>query len=80
MENESHKSYIPCSISYWNKLQTDIREANTYAPLHQRLKPIIYDSFKVPIYFVRGDRKLSILHARSCNNCSDIRGDLFRYN
>ena len=31
----SHKSCIPSSISYWNNLQTDIREANTYASFHQ---------------------------------------------
>ena len=44
----------------------------------QRLKPIIYNSIKVPIYFVKGNRKLSILHARIRNNCSDLKSDLFR--
>ena len=69
----SHKSCIPSSISYWNNLQTDIREAKTYASFHQRLKPIIRDSIKVPIYFVKGNRKLSILHDRIHNNCSDLK-------
>ena len=74
----SYKSCISSSISYWNNLQTDIREANTYASFHQRLKPIVYDSNNVPIYFVKNNRKLSILHARICNNCSDLKSDLFR--
>ena len=74
----SHKSCIPSSISYWNNLQTDIKEANTYASFHQRLKPIIYDRIKVPIYFVEGNRKLSILHANIRNNWSDLKSDLFR--
>ena len=68
----SRKSCIPSSICYWNNLQTDIGEANTLASFHQRLKPIIYDSIKVPIYFVKGNRKLSILHARIRTNYSDL--------
>lgn len=44
----------------------------------KRLKPIIYDSIKVPIYFIKGTRKLSILHARIRKNCSDLKSDLFR--
>ena len=74
----SHKSCIPSSISYWNNLQIDIREAITYAYFHQRLKLIIYDSIKVPIYFVKCNGKLSILQARIRNNCSDLKTDLFR--
>ena len=69
----SYKLCIPSSISYWNNLQTDIKEANTYASFHQRLKPIIYDRIKVPIYFVEGNRKLSILHADIRNNWSDLK-------
>ena len=60
-------------ISYWNNLQTNIREANTYASFKQKPKPIIYDSIKVPIYFVKGNRNLSILYARIRNNCSDLK-------
>ena len=74
----SYKLCIPSSISYWNNLQTDIKEANIYASFHQRLKPIIYDRIKVPIYFVEGNRKLSILHADIRTNCSDLKNDLFR--
>ena len=74
----SHKSCIPSSISYSNNLKTDIREVNTYKSFQQRVKPIISDSIKVPICFVKGNRKLSILHARIRNKCSDLKSDLFR--
>ena len=30
-----------------------------------------------PIYFVKGNRKLSILHAKIRNNCCDLKSDLF---
>ena len=66
----SHKSCKPSSISYWNNLQTDIREANTNSSFHQRLKPVIYDSIKVPVYFFKGNRKLR-------NICSDLKSELF---
>lgn len=73
----SHKSCIPSSISYWNNLQTNIREADTYESFRHSLKRDIFDNINVPIYFSKGNRKLSILHARIRNNCSDLNSDLF---
>ena len=47
------------------------------ATFHQRLKPIIYVSIKIPIYFVKGNRKLFILHARIRNNCRYLKSIYF---
>ena len=74
----SHRSCVPSSVSCWNSLQSDLREAETFLWFHHNLKDKILAVRKIPSYFMKGPRKLSVIHARIRNNCSDLKCDLFQ--
>ena len=74
----SHRSCVPSSVSCWNSLQSDLREAETFLSFHHNLKDKILAVRKIPSYFMKGPRKLSVIHARIRNNCSDLKCDLFQ--
>ena len=76
----SRKSCIPSSVSYWNNnyLNNDIREIDTYLSFRNAFKNEFLCNANVPSYFMKGHRRLSVLHARIRNNCSDLKSDLFQ--
>ena len=63
----SHKSCIPSSVSSWNSLNNDIREADTYLSFRNAVKSDILCDTHVPSYYIKGQRRLSVLHARIRN-------------
>ena len=70
-------SFIPSSISLWNRLPDDIRNVETIEHFKSRLKRHIFKPFSVPSYYLTGNRRLSLLHARLRNRCSNLNHDLF---
>ena len=74
----SRRSCIPSSVTCWNDLQSDIREVDTFLTFRHNLKDKVLISSNVPPFFVTGQRKLSVKHTRICNNCSDLKSDLFQ--
>ena len=75
--NISQKSCIPSSIRLWNSLEDDLNNLSTL----QTFKKHITSSFNnscVPSHFTKGNRYISMLHARLRNNCSNLNNDLFR--
>ena len=74
----SRRSCIPSSVTCWNDLQSDIREVDTFLTFRHNLKDKVLISSNVPPFFVTGQRKLSVIHARIRNNCSDLKSDLFQ--
>ena len=74
----SHKSCIPSSVSSWNSLNNDIKEADTYLSFRNAVKRDILCDTHVPSYYIKGQRRLSVLHARIRNNCSDLKCDLYQ--
>ena len=74
----SNGSCVPSSVSCWNSLHSDLREADTFLSFHHNLKDKILAVRKIPSYFMKGPRKLSVIHARTRNNCSDLKCDLFQ--
>ena len=74
----SHRYCVPSSVSCWNSLKSDLREAETFLSFHHNLKDKILAVRKIPSYFMKGPRKLSVIHARIRNNCSDLKCDLFQ--
>ncbi len=69
------KSVIPSSIKIWNELNSDIRESTSLSTFKTKIK----DKFKppvVPSYYLAGDRRESIYHARLRNKCSNLNDDL----
>ena len=69
------KSCIPSAINAWNNLQAPLRECESYNSFCYTLKTI--SQHKIPNYFIDGNRKFSILHARLRNFCSNLNQDLF---
>ena len=72
----SRKSCIPSSISAWNSLDIELRNAPSMASFKYQLKKYQNNS-KVPTYYRAGNRYISVLHARVRNNCSNLFSDLY---
>ena len=73
----SHKSCIPSSVSDWNNLNNAIREIDTFVSFRSTFKNEVLGNTHVPTYFIKGQRRLAVLHARLRNNCSDLKCDPF---
>ena len=73
----SHKSCIPPSVSDCNNLNNAIREIDTFVSFRSTFKNEVLGNTHVPTYFMKGHRRLAVLHARLRNNCSDLKCDLF---
>ena len=72
----SRKSSIPSSVALWNSLEDDIRSSNL-SGFKENIKKLRPNSFKVPSFYLQGDRCSSVQHARMRNNCSILNHDLF---
>ena len=71
------KSCIPSAITLWNAADNNLKDSNTlHSFKYQMKKPFAINS-KVPSYYASGNRRLSVLHARIRNNCSNLNLDLF---
>ena len=68
-----------CETKYISKRNnSNIREADTYLSFRKILKDEVLYNANVPSYFLKGQRKLSVLHARIRNSFSDLKSDLFQ--
>lgn len=73
----SRKSCIPSSVLLWNTLDESVRSANTVTTFKNQVKQLYSNNRIVYPFFVKGDRYLSVLHARIRNNCSNLKNDLY---
>jgi hypothetical protein len=71
-------SFFPATIHIWNNLPQYIRDSPSNCILKSRLKTYYNNQVKPPKYFSFGSRLASILH--TLQNCSSLKGDLFRCN
>ncbi|MCG8032136.1 MAG: reverse transcriptase family protein [Candidatus Thiodiazotropha taylori] len=71
------RSCIPSSTSAWNELPLQYRNSETYSAFCYQVKKDFCSSINVPIHYLMGSRKLSILHCRMRNRCSNLNNDLF---
>ena len=69
------KSCIPSSISLWNQLDWNLKNAPSLTAFKQTIKKETLS--KVPSQFYHGKRQYAILLARIRNNCSNLNNDLF---
>jgi hypothetical protein len=72
----SHKSCIPSSITLWNNLSVETRNADSYYQFKAKLQNSIQLP-RVPSYYNYGKRPLQIFHARLRNGCSNLNNDLY---
>ena len=63
----ARKSCTPSSVTHCSSLRAYIREADTFLTFDRTLKKVLCNA-NVPSYFLKGQIKLSVLHARICNN------------
>ena len=71
-------SCLPSAVSLWNELSPNIKQCETFTTFQYQLKLHLFGIRKVPEYFLKGNRFLSVMHARIRNQCSNLNGDLFR--
>ena len=72
-------SFIPSTLNLWNSLDLSLRNRPSLNQFKYHLKRT-YHSYKVPPYFLVGDRKFNILLTRLRNCCSSLNADLFHVN
>ena len=58
-------------------MQSNLGGADTLLSFRDNLIAKILTDREILSYFMKGQRKLSVIHARICNNCSDLKCDLF---
>ena len=71
------KSFIPSSTELWNQLPKHIRDENTLLSFKKSLMRNVFVAPVFPKFFEFGNRKLSVIHARIRNNCSNLHCDLY---
>ena len=71
-----HNSFFPQTIREWNNLDTDIKAAGTLDTFTSKLT-ICHPP--VPKWYYKGDRTLSILHAKMRMLCSNLNDHLYSH-
>ena len=71
------KLCIPSAITLWNAADNSFKDSNTLHSFKYQMKKPFDSNSKVPSYCASGNRRLSVLHARICNNCSNFNLDLY---
>ena len=69
------KSYIPSTISLWNRLDNSVKSITSSSAFNVKISPI---PPVLPMYMNAGNRYLSVLLARIRHRCSGLNSDLFR--
>ena len=64
-------------MSLWNNLDETVRNSSTINSFKNNVKSVYSNLQIVPPYYIKGDRKLSVIHARLRNNCSNLKHDLY---
>lgn len=72
------RSCLPSIVSLWNELSPELKQCESFPSFQYKLKLTMFGSRRIPEYFLKGNRFLSIMHARLRNNCSNLNNDLFR--
>ena len=73
----SRRSCIPSSISSWNSLEHDFREAQNVNAFKYQLMKHKFSTSQVPLYYFDGERYFSVMHSRMRNNCSNLKHDMY---
>ena len=72
------KSFVPSAISLWNSLPDDLKQIESFSQFKTALCNSLFKQDSHPSYYMLGERRYCVLHARIRNNCSDLNFDLFR--
>ena len=75
----SNLSFIPSTVRLWNDLDNTIKTSPTFNTFKYNLRKND-ERFKVPNFYLVGDRKSNILLTRLRHKCSTLNDDLFHVN
>ena len=70
-------SFIPSAVDCWNNLPEHLRNSPSIWCFKRILLKTKFPTSEVPLHYHHGSRRLSVIHARLRNNCSDLIHDLF---
>ncbi len=74
---EIHKqSFIPSAINLWNNINPTLRMAENIKQFKSKVINQLYIEYNIPLHYLKGDRFLSVIHARLRNKCSNLNSDL----
>ena len=68
-------SFIPSAVSLWNNLPENIDKCDIVSSFKTALLKQLFKAPIVPPFFITGNRKYSIIHARFRNGCSNLNFD-----
>ena len=68
---------MPSTVELWNSLPAAIQNINSLDNFKRALKNSVFITPKVPSFYIKGNRRMSIYHARLRNKCSDLNNDLY---
>ena len=68
---------MPSTVELWNSLQAEIQNIHSLDNFKRALKNSVFITPKAPSFYIKGNRRLSIYHARLRSNCSDLNNDLY---
>ena len=71
------RSFMPSAVELWNSLPAAIQNINSLDNFKRALKNSVFITPKVPSFYIKGNRRMSIYHARLRNKCSDLNNDLY---
>ena len=75
--NSYYYSFLPSVIRAWNDLSTELKNATSLFSFKRLLNN---DVIKVPDFYLHGERKWQIYHARLRTNCSSLSFTLYSKN
>ena len=70
-------SFIPSAVDCWNNLPEHLRNSPSISCFKHILLKTKFPTREAPLHYLHGSRRLSVIHARLRNNCSDLKHDLF---
>ena len=71
------RTCIPSSVNLLNAADNALKDSNTLLSFKYHQKRESTTNLKIPSYYIYGNRRLSVLHARMRNSCSNLNSDLF---
>ena len=66
-------SFIPSAVDCWNNLPEHLRNSPSISCFKRILLQTKFPTSEVPLYYLHGSRRLSVIHARLRNNCRDLK-------
>lgn len=65
-------SFLPTALTLWNNLDVSVRTTQTLNEFKSILRNSMFQTYKIPVFYVTGTRKFSMIHSRLKNRYSNL--------